>query len=65
MTPYKIARAIALTRRFTEAAAHVLDEAAMGGDKSNAPIPGSTKSAALRRASMELTRALAEMRRPS
>lgn len=54
------ARAVA--ERFCGAADVVIDE--LQGDQGGAYITGTKKSGALRRASMELTRALANMRRP-
>ena len=59
MTKSKIAEAITLAERFCKVAAEALVK-----HVADMNAGGSKQSAALRRASMDLTRALADMRRP-
>lgn len=61
MNKRTITKAIEEAKRFIYAAKDVQDELASSGHY----IVGTKKSGTLRRASLDLTRALADMRRPS
>jgi len=60
MTKYTILEAIVEAERYIRAAKAVLDDPEL----SMSFITGTAKTGALRRSSMDLTRALARMRRP-
>jgi len=66
MTPQTIRAAMAEAERFITAATDLLarEEAERAADEMNYSIYGSKASGATRRASLDLTRALAEMRKP-
>lgn len=66
MTPLTVRAAIAEAQRFVTAAEDLLerDEADARQEYRTYPLTGSKASGATRRASLDLTRALAEMRKP-
>ena len=66
MTPQTLRAAMAEAERFITAATDLLarDETDSRQERRTYPLTGSKASGATRRASLDLTRALAEMRKP-
>lgn len=64
MTLDKITKAQSLASAFIQAAKAVKEEADADGRLNGDCVYGSKRTGTLRRASMDLTRALAEMRKP-